>query len=63
MTTATIVKENISLGLACIQRVSSLLIWQEAWWHAGRHGPGEVAESSLHRDPQALERKGSGDLA
>ena len=27
------------------QRYSPLLSWQEAWWHALRHGAGEVAES------------------
>ena len=26
---------------------SPLLSWQEAWQHAGRHGAGEVAESSM----------------
>jgi hypothetical protein len=29
-----------------VQRFSPLSSWQEAWWHAGRHGAGEVAESS-----------------
>ena len=29
-------------------------ITQEAWWHAGSHGPEEGAES-LHLDPQAAE--------
>jgi hypothetical protein len=28
------------------QRFSPLLSWQETWWHADRHGPGDVAENS-----------------
>jgi hypothetical protein len=38
-------KHLIGTGLQ-VQRFSSLSSWREAWWHAGRHGAGEVAESS-----------------
>jgi hypothetical protein len=44
MTTATLIKENIELGLA--YRFSPLPSWWEAWWHTGRHDAGERAESS-----------------
>jgi hypothetical protein len=29
-----------------VQRFSLLRSWSEAWWYTGRHGAGEVAESS-----------------
>ena len=38
-------KHFIGAGLQ-FQRSRSLLSWWEAWLHAGRHGAGEVAESS-----------------
>jgi hypothetical protein len=44
MTTAILTKENISLRLV---RVQTLPSWREAWQSAGRHGAGEVAESSI----------------
>jgi hypothetical protein len=31
------------------QRFSPLSSWQEVWWHTGRHGAREVAESSTPR--------------
>jgi len=47
MTMATLIKENIYLGLNLqVQRFSPLLSWQEEWWYTGRHGTGETAESS-----------------
>ena len=46
MATATLIKESISLGLAYFSPLSSQ--WG-AWWHAGRHGAGEVAERSLFK--------------
>jgi hypothetical protein len=41
MTTATVIKENISLGLAYRFKGSG-----ETWQSAHRHGAGERAESS-----------------
>lgn len=38
--TATLIQENIELGLATVSS------WQEAWRHAGSHGAVEVAERS-----------------
>jgi hypothetical protein len=37
-------KHFVEAGLQ-VQRFSPLLPWQEAWWHAGRHGAGEGAKS------------------
>ena len=51
MTTATLNKENIQLGLT--QKSSPLLSWQEAWQHAGRRGPRKGAESSTTGKQQA----------
>ena len=45
MTTATLIKENISLDWLTFQRIGSLLSGQEAQWFAGRHGDVEVVES------------------
>jgi hypothetical protein len=43
-------KESILIGAGLwFQRFSPLSAWQEAWWHAGRHGAGEGAESSTSR--------------
>ena len=42
-------------GLQC-QRFSPLSPWQEAWWHAGRRGAGEVVESSTSR-PEGSRKK------
>ena len=38
-------KHLIEAGLE-FQRVSPLSSWQESWQHTGRHGAGEIAESS-----------------
>ena len=38
-------KHLIEAGLQ-FQRVSPLLSWQESWQHMGRHGAGQIAESS-----------------
>ena len=38
-------KYLVGIHLYIVQRFSPLS-WQEAWWHTGRHGAGEVAESS-----------------
>jgi hypothetical protein len=48
MTKATLIKANIYLGLAYSFRgsVSPLSSWWKAWQCSGRHGAGEVAESS-----------------
>jgi hypothetical protein len=56
MTTISLKKENISLGLT-IQRVSPLWPWQEAWWQAGRHGAGKVAKSSTSRSAGSRKRE------
>jgi hypothetical protein len=40
MTKATLIKENISLGLAYSSEVQSIVM-EGSWWHAGRHGTGE----------------------
>jgi hypothetical protein len=45
MAKATLIKENILLGLAYSFRGSSPLSWQEAWQHAGGHHGAEEAES------------------
>jgi hypothetical protein len=45
MTTTTLIKENISLGLHW-DKFSPLSSWQEAWWHADRHDAREGAKSS-----------------
>ena len=34
-----------------VQRFIPSLSWKEAWWHAGRPGAGEVAESSIQVSP------------
>ena len=44
MTTATLIKGNIELGLTYGFR--GLSSWQEAWYRLGRHGSGEGTESS-----------------
>jgi hypothetical protein len=56
MTTATLTKENISLGLA--YRFILLLSWRETWWHAGDlvlekglrilHLDSQIAEGQSH---------------
>jgi hypothetical protein len=46
MTTATLRKETFNWGLLTVQRFRLLSSWWEAWWHAGRHGAGEVTQSS-----------------
>jgi hypothetical protein len=46
MTKATLIKENISLGLACRFR-GILSTRQGAWQHASRHGARNEAESSI----------------
>jgi hypothetical protein len=38
-------KHLIGAGLQ-IETFNPLLSWEEAWWHAGRQGAGEGAESS-----------------
>ena len=38
-------KHLIWAGLE-FQKFNSLSSWKETWWHAGRHGAGEGAESS-----------------
>lgn len=40
-------RKHLIESLLTIQRFSSLLSWREAWWQAGRHGIGEVAESYI----------------
>jgi hypothetical protein len=40
-----LLKKDINWAVLMFQRYSPLLSWQEAWWHALRHGAGEVAES------------------
>lgn len=37
------------MGLAYILKFSPLSSWQGAWWHAGKPGAGEAAESSTSR--------------
>jgi hypothetical protein len=49
MTTASLIKEIILLGLAYSFR--GLVNWQEAWWHTGRHGAEEPR--APHLDTQA----------
>jgi hypothetical protein len=44
MTTATLIKGNIELGLTYGFR--GLSSWQEAWYRLGRHGSGEGTDSS-----------------
>lgn len=45
---ATLIKQNMSLGLAyTVSEVSLLSSWQEKRQHAGRHGAREGAESSM----------------
>ena len=41
-------KHLIGAGLQ-FQRFSPLPLWQGAWQHTGRHGAGEIAESSTSR--------------
>ena len=36
----------IGAGLQ-FQRFNPFSTWQEAWWHAGKYGAGEGAESSM----------------
>jgi hypothetical protein len=52
MTTATLRKESIYLGLAYSQRFSPLSSWQDT----GRHGAREVAESSTSRSAGSRKR-------
>ena len=46
MTMATLIREDIELGLAWSFRGSVHYHHGGTWWHAGRRGAGEVAESS-----------------
>jgi hypothetical protein len=47
-------KHLIGAGLQ-FQRFSPLSLYQEAWWHVGRHGAGVMR--ILHLDPQAAGRE------
>jgi hypothetical protein len=49
-----------SIGAALQYERFSLLSWRETGWHAGRHGAGEVAESSKSGSVSSMERKGRG---
>jgi hypothetical protein len=40
MTTATLIKEDISLEIVTVHMFNLLSLWQEAWWLEGRHGTG-----------------------
>lgn len=46
MTMAALIKENISLRMDDSSEVYPLSSWWEAWQCTGRHGAGEIAESS-----------------
>ena len=47
MIKATLIKREHLIGAGLqFQRFSPLSSWQGAWWHAGRHGAGELTESS-----------------
>jgi len=39
------------------QRFGPLSLWQEGWLHTGRHGAGDVAESSTCRSPGSRKRE------
>jgi hypothetical protein len=48
MTSATLMKENIELGIGLqFQRFGPLSSWWGVWQQAGRHGAREVAESYI----------------
>ena len=47
MSTATLRKEKCNQDWLPAERFGSLSSWQEARQHAGRHGAGEVAGSSV----------------
>jgi hypothetical protein len=42
------------------QGLSPSPLWQEAWWHTGRHGVGEVAESSTSGSAGSRKREALG---
>ena len=46
MTTAILIQETFNWGWLTVQTFSPLSSWQQTWWHTGRHGAGEGAESS-----------------
>lgn len=56
MTTAGLIKEGIQLRVAYSSRFSTLSSWRDAWWHAGRHVAGEVAESSIPQSADSRKR-------
>jgi hypothetical protein len=41
-------KYLVGIHLYIVQRFGPLS-WREAWWHTGRHGAGEIAESFTSR--------------
>ena len=57
MITVTLIKESICLELAYIQRFHVALPWWKAWQCTGRHGAGEVAESSVRLAGNNRERE------
>jgi hypothetical protein len=56
MTTATLTKESIQLGLLQFQRFSPLSSWWEAWQCAGGRDAGGRARE-FYSDPQATGRE------
>jgi hypothetical protein len=59
MTTATLIKRKHLTGVYLqFQRFSPLSSWQGALWHAGRHGAGEVAETSTFGSTGSRKREG-----
>lgn len=48
-------RKMFNWGWHTVQKFSPLSSWQEAWWHANRHGAGEVAEGERENmRPQSL---------
>lgn len=50
-------KKKSNWGLLTVHRVSSLSLWQVAWWHADGHGTGEVAETPTPGSGGSRKRK------
>jgi hypothetical protein len=60
MTMATFIRKSFNWSWLTVQRFSPLSSLWEAWWHTGRLGVGEVAESSTTRSTESREREGEG---
>jgi hypothetical protein len=56
MTTATLIKENLTGRWLTVQTFSPLSSWWKVWQQAGRPGAGEVAESSTSGSTGNMQR-------